>query len=240
MEEFIKQNYFILTSITELLAAVTGLLLYKKYKLTAAKYFIFFLIYLTICDFLSFYTRYVTPGNFFDFLIGTIFEKNHWWATFYWQIGGILFFCFYYYKILENKNFRLIIKFSALAFLLFSIVYIGLNWDIFFKQFFPIIGILGAMIIFLCSVFYFIEVLQSDRILTFYRSLNFYISFTIFIWWLIITPLVFYDAYFVYEVGNLNRDLNFVFLRWQIFLFANMFMYLTYTFALIWCKPEND
>ncbi|GAA3604907.1 hypothetical protein Q4Q39_09090 [Flavivirga amylovorans] len=240
MEEFIGKNYLLLTTITESLAAVTGLLLYKKYKLTAAKYFIYFLVYLTICDFASFYARYVSPGKFFDFLMGTVLEKNHWWATLYWQIGAILFFSFYYRKILKIKVFRELIKLFTYAFFFFSITYIVLNWEVFFYKFFPVINIIGAIIILLCTVFYFIEVLLSDKILTFYRSINFYISFAIFIWWLIITPLDFYEAYFAYEAGNPNRDWSFIFLQWEIFLFANIFMYSTFTFALIWCKPENN
>ncbi len=240
MEEFLKENYHILTTITESLAAVTGLLLYNKYRFTAAKYFIYFLVYLTICDFISSYSMYVHPDKIFRFLIGTIFEKNHWWSTLYWQIGAIMFFSFYYRKILKTKNFKTIIKFSGYAYLFFSLVYIILNWNAFFYKFFPVMSILGAIIILICTVFYFIEILQSDKVLTFYRSINFYISFAIFIWWLIITPIDFYDVYFAYDSGSNNRDWNFVFLQLEIFLFANIFMYSTYTFALIWCKPEND
>ncbi len=240
MDEFLKQNYSFITLSVELLAAVVGLLFYKKYKSTAAKYFIYFLIYLTVCDFICSYTWYVHPKKVFGFLIGTVFEKNYWWSTLYWVIGAILFFSFYYYKILKNKTYKNIVKYSGYTFFVFSIVYIILNWDDYFIRFFPVIGILGAIIIFICAVLYFIETLLSDKILTFYRSLSFYISVAIFIWWLIITPLTFYDIYFTYEVGSPNRDWNFIFLKWEIYLFANIFMYLTYTFALIWCKPEND
>ena len=114
------------------------------------------------------------------------------------------------------------------------------NWDAYFYRFFPIISISGAVVIFLCTVFYFIETLNSNRILTFYKTINFYISAAIFIWWLIITPLVFYDVYFTYEIGNPNRDWSFLFLRWQIYMFANIVMYITFTLALIWCKPQKN
>ncbi len=252
MDEFIRQNYSFITHSIELLAAVIGLLFYKKYKATAAKYFIYFLVYLTLCDFISMYTRAVRPDRLLSFLIGTVFEKNYWWSTLYWKIGATMFFAFYYYKILKVKRFRNIIKFNSYIFLLFSVIYIALNWDRFFVRFFPVISILGAIIILLCAVFYFIEILQSDKILTFYKSINFYISLAIFIWWIIITPIVFYNIYYTYDIkssSNLDsvmlkrevyKDWDFVILRRQIYLFANVFMYLTYTFALIWCKPEND
>ena len=120
------------------------------------------------------------------------------------------------------------------VFVLFSIVYISLNIDDFFNSSLPIIGILGAIIIFLCAVFYFLEILLSDSILLFYKSINFYISAAIFMWWLIVTPLVFFENY------NTTSDWDFVFLKWQIKLFANIFMYLTFTFGLIWCRPQKD
>ena len=77
------------------------------------------------------------------------------------------------------------------------------------------------------------EILLSDTILVFYKSINFYISVAILIWWLIITPIVFFEKY------NTTSDWDYVFLKWQIKLFANICMYLTFTFALIFCKPEN-
>ena len=229
-----------ITHTVELIAALTGVLLFRKYRQGNAKYFIYFLIYLTFFDFVCRYTSLVTEDGPLNFLIGTRFEKNHWLSTLFWKIGAIMFFSFYFSKILKNKRFKGIVKYAGYIFLLFSLIYIGLNWEVFFYKFFPVLGVLGAIVIFLCAVFYFIELLQSERILTFYKSLNFYISAAIFIWWLIITPIVFYDVYFTYEIGNSNRDWDFIFLRWQIYMFANIIMYSTFTFALIWCKPEND
>ncbi|WP_405292854.1 hypothetical protein [Algibacter sp. Ld11] len=234
MNEFLLTYKNTISFGIEILAAVTGLVLFKKYKLEAAKFFIYFLVYLSICDYLSSYARYVKDDGLFSFLEGTMFAKNYWWTTLYWKIGAIMFFVFYYHKILKTTIFKRILKISGFSFLLFSISYVALNWDKYFIMFFPSISVFGAFIIFLCTVCYFIEVLKSDKILTFYKSLNFYISFAIFIWWLIITPLVFYDVYMS------RLDWNFIFLRWQIYLIANITMYLTFTFALIWCKPEND
>ncbi|MFG6687478.1 hypothetical protein ACGK9U_12905 [Mariniflexile sp. HNIBRBA6329] len=234
MNEFLLEYKNTLTFSVEILAAVTGLLLYKKYKLTAAKYFIWFLVYLSICDFLGSYVKYIKNDGFLSFLKDTVFVRNYWWATLFWVIGAILFFVFYYSKILKTIIFKNFIKYSGYTFFIFSFTYIVFNWDDYFKRYFLVLDVLGATIIFLCSIFYFIETLQSDKILTFYKSLNFYISSAIFIWWLITTPLVFYDVY------NSNSDWNFIFLKWQVYLFANILMYLTFTFALIWCKPEND
>ncbi|GAL65061.1 hypothetical protein [Algibacter lectus] len=234
MNEFLLTNKNTISFSVEILAAVTGLLLLKKYELKAAKFFIYFLVYLTICDFVGNYVIYVKDGGIFSFLKDTVLSQNYWWSTLFWKIGAIMFFVFYYLKILKTTIFKRILKISGFSFFLFSISYIILNWGDYFVMFFPAISVFGAFIVFLCTVFYFIEVLKSDKIFTFYKSLNFYISFAVFIWWLIITPLVFYDVY-------MSRfDWDFIILRWQIYLIANITMYLTFTFALIWCKPEND
>lgn len=224
----------------EFLAAVTGLFYFKKYQDTAAKYFIWFLLVVAISDTIGNYTNYVRPDKFLSFLIDTKFEKNHWWATLYWDIGAIMFYVFYFNRVLKTSLFKYIIRYSGYFFLIFSFIYIAFHWNMFFYQFFTVLELLGSLIILMCAVFYFIEILVSDKILEFYKSINFYISATIFIWWLIITPLSFYNVYFTYEVGKKFFDLDFLFLRFQIYLFANIFMYLTFTFAFIWCRPERD
>ncbi|WP_298500132.1 hypothetical protein [uncultured Algibacter sp.] len=235
MNDFLLEYKNTITFSVEILASVTGLLLYKKYKSTDVKFFIWFLVYLTVCDTLGNYTEYIHDGGILNFLEGSIIDQSYcyWWYTTFWKIGAIMFFAFYYRKILEKKLFKKIIQICSYIFLTFSIIFIVLNWDDFFNKFFPAISVLGAVIIFLCTVFYFIEILQSEKILTFYKSINFYVSTAIFIWWLVVTPLVFYDIYMS------NADWNFIFLRWQIYLFVNILMYSTFTFALIFCKPEK-
>ena len=234
MEQFILENYSLLTRFVEILAATTGLILFKKYKYSAAKYFVFFLVYLSLGDLFNTYTKLIRNNGVLSFLKGTIFEQNYWWSTLFWKIGAIMFFVFYYRKILKTELFRVIIKYAGLVFIMVSVFYILIHIDYFFSRFFPIISIMGAIIIFLCTAFYFFETLQSDKILTFYKSLNFYISAAIFIWWLIITTIVFYDIY-----GE-HKDIAYIHLRRYIYLFANILMYSTFTFALIWCKPENN
>ncbi|TYA72045.1 hypothetical protein FUA24_19705 [Seonamhaeicola marinus] len=182
---------------------------------------------------------FVRPGRILEFLIGTLIAKNYWWSTLFWKIGAIVFFAFYFSKVLKTPVFLKIIKFYSYCFVCFSIIYILFNWTAFFNSYFPVIDMIGAVVIFLCVLFYFIELLNSEKILVFYRILNFYISSAIFIWWLIITPIVFYDNYTFYEVGVYDRDWNYIELRRLIYISANIFMYSTFTFALIFCKPEE-
>jgi len=238
--DFLLNNNFYLYTILEFSAAITGIVYFKKYNKTPVKYFIYFLIFIAFADLLCAYNYFIRPNKFLYFLKGTKFEKNHWWANIYWVIGAILFYAFYYQRILKTALFKKIIKTLQYAFLVFSLIYIALHWEAFFNSFFVVLDLSGALIIFVCTVFYFIEILSSEKILFFYKSINFYISATIFIWWLIISPMSFYDVYYKYEVGKSFYDQEFHDLRRLIFLFSNIFMYITFTFAFIWCKPENE
>ena len=76
MEQFILENYSLFTRFVEILAATTGLILFKKYKDTAAKYFIFFLIYLSLGDLLNTYTKLIRNNGILGFLKDTILEQN--------------------------------------------------------------------------------------------------------------------------------------------------------------------
>ena len=234
MSDFLIDNRSALTNLLELTAAITGLLLLEKYKFSTAKFFIWFLVYIFICESLGiFHSISVDNGGVLSFLQETVLYENYWYYTIFWKIGAIVFIAFYYHRILEASLFKFIAKVSGLVFLIFSLIHIIFNLDDYFITFLPAISVFGAVVVFIVTVLYFIELLLSDRILSFYRSLNFYITFTIFIWWLIITPLVFYDIYMS------NDDSTFTTLRIKIYLFANIFIYTMYTIALIFCVPKE-
>ena len=93
---------------------------------------------------------------------------------------------------------------------------------------------MGACSLLICLTLYFIELLQSSLVLDFKRLLSFYVSIAIFTWWLIITPLVFFEIY------NTIEDYDYANLKRLIFLFANVFMYTCFTIGLIVSKPKYD
>lgn len=232
MNEFLRQNYFLITHTVEFLAAVTGLCFYKKYRSTAVIYFVWFLWYSAIADLISRYPEFFRFIGIYDRIEGTIFENNYWYITIFWVIVSTVFYSFYFQKIIKKPHLKIILKYANLAFIVCSIFFLVIYYQKLYTSYIPAIHLISTIAIFLAVSLYLYEVLSSDTVLTFYRSLNFYISATVLIWWLITTPMVFYELYFSTD------DWNFVFLKWQIFLFANIFMYLTFTFALIFCKPE--
>ncbi len=234
MNEFLRQNYFLITHVVEFLAAAVGLYCLKKFKGKSAVFFIWFLLYSAVIDLCSRYPRFYREMGIFDQIENTIFQNNYWYISFFWVIISTIFYIFYFQKIIKNRRIKAILKYSNLAFILFSIITLIIYYEKLYSGYIPALHIISTIAIISVISLYFYEMLNSERILTFYKSINFYISSTILVWWLITTPMVFYEIYFS------AADWNFVFLKWQIFLFANIFMYLTFTFALIFCKPKYD
>ncbi len=232
--DFLINNRHNFTLFVEILAAVTGLILYKKYKHTAAKYFIYFLVYIVFMVIIGRYSYLVRDDRVFSFLEGTLIERNYWWFTLFWKITAVVFFGWYYSKVLKNESHKKILKISIFTFMITSIVIILFNLNLYFTGSIPSIGVLGALVILQCVVYYFMEILQSDKILTFYKSLNFYISCAILLFWLIKTPLAFFEPYYR------KADMDYVNLRGYINLIVISFMYITYSIGLIVSNPEND
>lgn len=237
MQEFLLNNYLFITYLVEIIAAVIGLLFYRKYKNTVARYFIWFLVYISCMEIIQSYPVWLTKYAIFSpvsqIIQGTKFETNYWLSTIYWSLGSVIFYSFYFRKIIKSHSYVRLIRYSTLLFVVSSILYISLNWDAYFKSVITFIEIFGLSIILLCIVLYFVEVLKSENVLMFYKSLSFYIGAVVFIWILITTPLMFYDVYFS------RQDMDYVMLKAIVFLSSNIFMYLTFAFALIFCKTEE-
>ena len=86
----------------------------------------------------------------------------------------------------------------------------------------------------LSSLFYLVERLSTNKIDEFHRSINFYIGITVLMWWLITTPIMFYDIYLRHgdeRIRNIKDD---------IFLVANFVMYLSFALSLVICRPQEE
>lgn len=236
MESFIQNNFGNITKGVEIIAAVTGIFCYKKYKGTAAIFFIYFLLYAVFVENFGNYTKLINNNffhSFFNSLKNTVFVKNYWWYQIFWIIGAPIFFSFYFFKISNSLTIKKYIKILTFLFIIFSFFLLIFNWNSLKYGFIKIIDLLSlALILFLVFSYYF-ELLKSNQILYFYRSISFYISIGVLLFWLIITPMTFYEIYFY------DADWEFIILKWQIYLFAIVFMYTTFTLGLIVSKTKQ-
>jgi hypothetical protein len=236
--DFFLNNYILFVHFVEVLAAVVAIFCYDKYKQTPVKYFIYFLVYVAIMELIgaypTFVEKYESLSEAKEFLKGTKFEENNWFYTIFWTIASAVFYSFYFGQFLESNYSIKVIKYITSIFIISSLVYILLNWNSFFVSSFYFVDIFSASVILLSVVLYFIEVLKSQKVLIFYKSINFYIAAVLLIFFLIKTPLLFYDVYFS------RSDMDYLRLNATISILCIAFMYVTFSFALIWCKPQNN
>lgn len=233
MEEFFRQNYVLATLSVELIAAITGFFYYKKYKHTAAKFLVYFLVYAFIIEIAHSYTKFLWDTGNFNLIENTLFEKNLWLSNIFW-FGGLVSFVFYInFRIIKKPLYKLALRYCYIIYLALFLIYGIFNFSLLFTIINPFIAILSLWMIFVSVAIYYVEILQSDDLLYFYKSIYFYVNSCVFFWTLIVVPMTFYDIY------NLKTDWNFVILKWKIYLFINFTFYLTLTLALIFCKSET-
>lgn len=237
MREFILNNYYYLNEGVIIMAALVGLLTFNKFKQTKVKYFIYFLIYVLVIELIGWYpslSYYNESFKWIDNLTkGTILEENYLWYGIFWKMGSALFISFYFNKVLRKDIFKNIIKYLTYLFIGMCIIYLLFFNSTYYKGESYLINFSGVLIIVLSAIFYLVEVLMSEKVISFYKSVHFYIASVFFIFFLIKTPITFFQIYYS------TSDWNFVFLRDEIILFCNIFMYLTFAFALIKCKPKD-
>lgn len=234
MKDVLLQHYMFVNLAVILIAAVTGLLSLHKFKQSPVSYFIYFLLYVFITHVLGSYARILNYFNSYHIIENTVFRFNFWWFTLTWYIGSAMFFAWYYKKLLKNNFLKNILQYALYVFLAVSIGSIALNFQHFFDGTFKLIRIGNMSIIMLSAVFYIYELLHTEKILEFYKDIHFYISGILLIWLLLTIPLVHFVC------GNAATDPNQAELKWLIMLYANIFMYLSFSLALILLKPNND
>ncbi len=232
MEEFFSTYYQIISYSVEFLAALTGILLYKKYKFTVAKYLVFFLVYSFLLDLIGYYPQYFRDLGYFYLIEGTLIENNYWVYNIFWFLGLVSFTYYINYKIIEKIQYKRILKYGFLIYFVLIFSYCIFNFEYLCSTMNIFLSVLSLWMVFVAISIYYIQILQSKEILNFYRSIYFYINTSILMWNLIFVPTVFYEIYFS------QADWNFIILKWQILLFTNICFYLTLTFALLFCKPE--
>jgi hypothetical protein len=233
MEEFLKNNYFLITHSVEFLAAATGFVCYRYYKSTAAKYLIYFLVYAFIIDLIGRYPKHLRSIELFQFIENTKIEENYWWYLIFWMGGLSSFITLINYKIVDKLIYKKVLKYLYFVYLLQFLIYSIFNFDALFSPSEKFLKIISIWMIIVAVTVYLLEILQSNKIVEFYKSIYFYINVVVFIWTIITGPMIFYEIYFS------TADWNFIILKWQIYLSINVFFYLTLALALVYCRTKN-
>ncbi|WP_417856704.1 hypothetical protein [Xanthomarina gelatinilytica] len=234
MREFLYDYYTFLTKSVEILAFDVSLIVYKKYKNTPVKYFIWFLGWIVFVETIGNYPRHLKDYNLEYLIEGTLIEQNYWWYTISWASVATIFYSWFLSQKYDSNTLKTIIKFCIYGYVLTMLVTAIIDYKLFFENRPTYITVLNVAIIILSTVSYLYNLLNSEKLLNAFKSLYFYVAIILLVWWLITTPLNFFEVY------NSDSDWDFVAIKWTIKLIANIFMYLGFAFALIFCKPESE
>ncbi|WP_157962258.1 hypothetical protein [Winogradskyella aurantiaca] len=120
-----------------------------------------------------------------------------------------------------------------IGFPIIAFVLISTKLDLFFNGFIVGLILIACAIVLFSVVLYIVDVLSNDRILEFKGSFSLIVLGALFIWWLVVTPIVFFEEYYH------PRDPGYRRLRPLILFFSNIFMYISFSIALLFCKPQN-
>tara|TARA_B100001063_G_scaffold183332_1_gene172801 strand:- start:145871 stop:146572 length:702 start_codon:yes stop_codon:yes gene_type:complete len=233
MIDFITKHFNFIVYFFELIAFITGVILFKKHKSKATKIFIFFLAYIVFVEFVGCILTYLKANAIVQF-VRQLGVTTRLWYNVFWLFGSVVFILFYYYNLFKIKMFKTMIKYISLLYVLIFTIHVVFNYDAFFNAHHTFYFILDASIIFICVTLFCLELLKSDDLLNISKSFSVYATFGLFLWWLVTTPIIFYESY------NTTADWDFANLKRRVFLFANIFMYTCFVLGLIASKPQKN
>ncbi|WP_272023097.1 hypothetical protein [Olleya namhaensis] len=238
MSSFLLENYVLIYRSAEILAAVAGLVLYKKFKSKAVRLFIWFLVYVQFIEIVGAYPLFLAKTKQFSWLKtiikNTIFDRNFWFFQVFWTVLSTAIIALYFILVNKNNGIKKGLKILLISFLILSTIILIVDYNALHTNSIFSLEILSLIVILSVTICYFIQLLDSEQILKFYKSLSFYIAIGVFFFWLVTTPLYFFEQYF-----NAN-DYAYVHIKNYVYLFSIVFMYLSFAMGFIVSTSEKE
>lgn len=210
-----------------------GIFCLNKYKETTTIIFICFLIYVVFVDYTGATYFYNINFTLTSFLVDKGFNSKAWYNLF-WYFGSVIFVLFYIYNVLQSRRHKMIIFILMLVFALLILGHFLLYPKVFFGEHHALYQLAGAFSLLIACSVYFIELVNSESINYTFKTFSFYALIAVLIWWLIVTPILFFESY------NTESDWDFANLKRRIFVFANIFMYSCFAIGLLVSKPQKN
>lgn len=175
--------------------------------------------------------NYFTDFQAFPFVEGTLFERNYWWYNAY-ALVKFLIFLYYFIWQLRSTGARKFYSVLAIMFTIGGIINLFLS-NVFFTAYSAFTSFVGTVILVTVILFYYFEILKSNRVLNFYRIPAFYFSVGILIWHLTVTPLFIYNHYFTL------KSPEFIQLHVFVLHLANLILYSSFILGWITCSKYS-
>tara|TARA_R110002049_G_C9075337_1_gene555219 strand:- start:384 stop:1094 length:711 start_codon:yes stop_codon:yes gene_type:complete len=213
----------------ELIAALSGSYYYLKTNDRKVQPFIWFLWVIVIVETVGMY-GYILQNNYdneiFIWIKNSVFCSNTWLYNIF-NLSTIFFLGLFFKRILNNDLAKKLIVFMVILIACFTVLYFGFIGN-FFKKSLPYDFLMQTLAVFVFVMLYYFELLNSDKILFFYKSPVFYLCTGILLWFLCVSPLSIFDAY-MYEINQ-----GFLEFRGLYLLIANILLYSCYTFGFLY------
>lgn len=232
--EFIVNN-FLLVYLLELGAAIAGTYYLKKIEKPKleTRIFVYYLWLVVFVELVGVYSviAYLSNYEIFPFIKDTLFERNFWWYNSY---NVIKFIVFYYFFIeqLESVKKRRIFYSIAILLIIGSLLYLILSGE-FFTRYSTIDVMGGTIFLTVLIFFYYFDLLKSNKILHFHKSIAFYISVGLLVWHLTVSPIFIYNSYFS------TQSPEFIKLHAWVLKIINVFLYGIIIAGFIICSGKK-
>jgi hypothetical protein len=210
----------------ELIAALCGSFYWFKTRDRRTLPFIWYLWLTVTVETLALYPYFYDIDNwFFNYLENSVMKRNTWLYNLY-SILGLILVGLFFYRHIHHRLSKNIIALSVAVSTVFTIIYFIVSGN-FFKMTLPYDMAVQTVAIFIIVLFYYRELLQSDKILDFYKSHIFYIGSAFMLWNICLTPLFIFDGYFNPSNTEFNQ------FRLNVLLVSNLLLYVCYSFAFL-------
>ena len=203
--------------LAEALAAVAGIVTWKKWKHTYIKWFVFYLIIIAITEIIVrvlMHQKKIEEVVFINQLL-VLFE--------------ISFIHWYFYKTLACNKFKLIIAGIAIYLSAWVLEKYYLSSAQYYFQ--SLSYTLGNLFILIYLVLFFIEFVQSDKIMAFTKQVTFWIATGFLVFYLGTFP--FFGLY-----NELAKDMSLFLPLATVATCLNYGMYILFSIGLLWGKAH--
>jgi len=202
---------------SEYLSAIVAIVFFYKYKNTRLRYFTLILVYIALNDLYGGYLR--DSGFEYNYII--------------YNIYNVISFSFYfllYRKHLKTKRYQKVVLLFLLTYLL-SFMINGFFQN-YITQLQTIPYIIASIFLVISIIFYFIEILNSEKVLKVNKNLLFWISIGLFLFNIGIIPF----RIIVNSFSN-STAINYLFLIKFILVIV---MNLCFMIGFIWSNKEQQ
>jgi len=191
MEELRSYSKYLVLAI-----AILGSIKYKDLDGTKAKYFLFSIWYIVITEFVGHY--FYSWFNLLNYVVYNIYT-----------LVQITFFLLWYRSLLESLKRRKVVLIFALIYISFWIINAIFFQNIIYESVRNSFT-LGVIFLVTSICYYLVEVFNSERVLSIRRSVYFWFSFGILLFFATYLPFYYANKFFLFGDVRLLSLVNFI------------------------------